>query len=124
MDEWPDEKIRSTSIRYINAHAMNFSAWRVTVIGEMRSELLRFVEMNAGEFPIVSCFHSKSSWYVLSTRRVLGAYEDQMVDVPVLDVVKQDFGNFKGYGRTTAEVMNLELADRRTTVLEYETGDA
>ena len=124
MNEWPDDKIRSTSLRYINQHAMAPSTWSATVVGEMHPQLSQFFEMKSGESPIVSCFHSRSSWYVLSTRRVIGACRSQAVDVAILDVVKQDFGNFKGYGQTTIELMHLQITGGQTVSLECETGKA
>lgn len=124
MNEWPDEKIRSTSLRYINKHVMDPSTWRVTIVGEMHPSLSSLVRIKPGEFPIVSAFHSESSWYVLSTRRVLGAYHDEVIDEAVLDVVQHKFGNFKGLGQTTIEIMSLEVSGGRIAELEYETGKA
>jgi len=124
MGDWPDDKIRSTALRYITRYLMDTSAWRATVVGVMRPELCSLVEMTSGESPIVSCFHSEASWYVLSTRRVLGACGGQDVDMAVLEVAKQSFGDFKGHGGSATELMNLESADGQSVQLEYETGKA
>lgn len=124
MSDWPDEKIRSTSLRYITKHLMDTSTWRATVVGAMHPELGLSVEMKPGESPIVSCFHSEASWYVLSTRRVLGACRGRAVDLAVLDVAKQSFGDFKGHGGSATEFMNLESANGQSAWLEYECGKA
>ena len=124
MNGYPDEKIRSTSIRYINQHAMTPSTWKSTVIGQAHTALSRLAEMDSGESPIVSCWHSESNWYVLSTRRVLGACRGKTINAAILDVVSNRFGNFKGYGQKGIETMNLGLANGRAVQLEYETGPA
>ena len=107
MDEWPDAKIRSTSLRYINKAAVNQAAWAATLLGEVHPQLCMRVNLKLEELPIVACFHSESSWYVLSTRRVLGVCAGQVVDVPVLDIVEPRFGNFKGPGPLTTELMRF-----------------
>lgn len=103
---------------------MDPSTWRATVIGAMHSQLCSLVELKTGESPIVSCFHSDASWYVLSTRRVLGACQGRAVDIAVLEIAKQSFGDFKGYEGSPIEFMNLESIDGRSISLEYETGKA
>lgn len=124
MDLWPDDKIRSTALRYISKHVMDPSTWRATVIGAMHPQSSSLVELETGEFPIVSCFHSDVSWYVLSTRRVLGACRSRVVDIGVLQVAKHAFGDFKGYGGSPTEFVNLESTDGGSISLEYETGKA
>ncbi len=124
MSEWPDEKIRTTALGYINKHVMNPSAWRATSVGEIHPKLTVLADMKLEELPIVSCFHSESSWSVLSTRRVVGVRYGQMVDLPVLDIVESRFGNFKGLGTSTSDLMRLRMANGRVLELEYETGPA
>jgi hypothetical protein len=124
MDDWPDEKIRSTSLRYINKAVMNESAWRATSLGEIHPKLTMLVDLQSGELPILSCFHSALNWYVLSTRRVLGICSENTVDVAVLDIVEPSFGNFKSVAPSTSELMRLRLGNGRVVELEYETGAA
>lgn len=124
MDQWPDAKIRSTALRYINKHTINPSAWAATSVGEIHPKLLTAVTLKLGELPIVSCFHSESSWYVLSTRRVLGVCAGQAVDVAAPEIVENHFGNFKGHRHSTSELMLLRLANGRVLELEYEAGPA
>jgi hypothetical protein len=77
-----------------------------------------------GELPLVSFFFAEASWYLLSTRRVLGSYADQNVDVAALDVHADHFGNFKGVGGAKTELMTLRLTNGFEATLQYETGKA
>jgi hypothetical protein len=124
MIDWPDTKIRSTALRYINQHAMDLPTWRYTLVGTAQPEVLSRIELKPGELPLVSCFLGEASWYLLSTCRVLGAYADQNVDVAALDVHADHFGNFKGSGGARIELMTLRLTDGLEATLQYETGKA
>ncbi|MEO5926505.1 MAG: hypothetical protein ABIR70_21990 [Bryobacteraceae bacterium] len=124
MSDWPDDKIRSTALRYITKHLMDISTWRATTVGVLHPGLGSSVELQPGESPIVSCFHSAASWYVLSTRRILATCKNQKVDAGVLEVTSQDFSDFKGHGGSASEVMNLKLAGGQIAYLEFETGKA
>jgi hypothetical protein len=121
MADWPDEKIRSTALWYIRKHSMDPSAWRWTRLGEPHPEVLRFVRLQVGELPVVSFFRLEASWYLFTSRRILGCFSGQAVEVTALDVVKDRFGNFKGYGGQETEVMTLQLSDSSEVSLEYET---
>jgi hypothetical protein len=122
--DWPDQTIRSTALWYIGKHAMAPASWRYTLLGDSPPELGRLVEFQPGEFPLVSFFLAEASWYVFTTRRVLGCYSGARVGVAALDVLKDDFDNFKGYGGRETEVMVLQLAGGGEVGLEYETGRA
>ena len=52
MGEWPDEKIRSTSLRYINKAVMSPSDWKVTALGEIHPKLAGLVDLSVGEFQL------------------------------------------------------------------------
>jgi len=124
MADWPDEKIRFTALWYIRKHSMDPAAWCWTRLGEPHPEVLHFVDLQAGELPIVSFFRSERSWYLFTTRRILGRYSDKTVAVAPLDVVKDRFGNFKGYGGRETEVMTLQVSDGSEISLEFETSKA
>lgn len=121
MTEWPDKKIRSISLWSINKHAMNPAAWRWTRLDEPQPEVLSLVQLQAGELPVVSFFRSEASWYLFTTRRILGSYSGQGVELSALDVVKEHFGNFKGNGGRETEVMALQTSNGSEVKLEYET---
>ena len=124
MTDWPDHKIRSTALFYIEKTLMDRSSWRWSLIGEAHEGLSERVEFQPGELPVVSFFLSELSWYLLSTRRIVGSYAGQKCDVAVLDVLEGRFPNFKGYGDKYTEVMTLHISDGRDVKLEYETGAA
>jgi hypothetical protein len=121
MADWPDEKIRSTALWSIRKHSMNPEAWRWTRLGEAHPEVLAFVQLQVGELPIVSFFRSDASWYLFTTRRILGCFSGQFIEAAALDVAKDRFGNFKGHGAQETEVMTLQLFNGSMLSLEYET---
>jgi hypothetical protein len=89
---------------------MDPTTWRYTLVGDAQPEVLTRAELQLGETPLVSCFFSEMSWYVFTTRRVVGGYGGRAVDAAALDVLKNRFRNFKGYGGTELEVMRLRFA--------------
>jgi hypothetical protein len=121
MTDWPDQKIRSTALWYIRKHSMDPTAWRWTRLAEPHPEVLGLVQLQVGELPVVSFFFSEASWYLFTTRRILGSYSGQTVEIPALDVVKYGFGNFKGHGGRETEVMRLQASSGSEGRLEYET---
>ncbi len=121
MTDWPDEKIRSVALWYIKKHSMDPTAWRWTQLAEPQPEVMGKVQLQPGELPIVSFFRSEASWYLLTTRRILGSHTGQAVELSALDVVKDRFGNFKGHGGHETEVMALQASDGSEVKLEYET---
>jgi hypothetical protein len=124
MSDWPDSKILSTALWYIGKHTMDPPTWRYTLVGEAHVEVFSRAELEPGEFPLVSFFFSEASWYLLATRRVLGAYAGRRVSVPALAVGEDRFGDFKGYNGAELEVMKLRLASAEEFLLQYETGRA
>lgn len=124
MSNWPDAKIRATALWYIGKKTMDLPMWKYTRVGDAHPEVLGHAELEPGELPIVSFFVGKESWYLLTTRRVVGAYSGLSVRVATLDVRVQDFGNFKGYRSVELEVMRLQLANDHEVALQYETGRA
>ena len=72
MGDWPDEKIRSTALFYIEKHLMEPATWPYTLVGKSHAEVASRAELQPGELPLVSFFLSEESWYLLTTRRILG----------------------------------------------------
>ena len=122
MIDWPDAKIRSTALWYIGKHLMDPPTWRYTLAGDAQPDVLGRAELEPGELPLVSFLLSKTSWYLLTTRRVIGEYSARRVGVAVLDVLETRFGNFKGHGGAELELMALRLAGEQVAELQYETG--
>ena len=124
MSEWPDAKIRSTALWYIGKHVMDPMSWRFTLVGDAHPEVSARARLGVEERPLVSFFLSEASWYLLSTRRVLGSYSGREVAVAALDVLEDHFCDFKGHGGAQVEVMTLRLASGLDSCLQYETGRA
>jgi hypothetical protein len=72
----------------------------------------------------VSFFLSQQSWYLLTSRRVLGSYSGLSVEVAALDIVKDDFVDPKGHNGSEIEVVTCWSANGSKAVLQYETGRA
>lgn len=124
MNEWPDAKIRETALWYIHKHAMAPASWRYTRLGDAHPEVLPLVTLASGESPLVSFFLADTTWSLLTTRRVFGAYAGQGVDIAVLDVRANRFDDPKGSRGAALEVVTLDLARGGKAALQYETGRA
>jgi len=124
MSDWPDAKIRSTALWYIGKHTMDPPTWQWTLVGAAHPEVLARVELEPCELPLVSFSVSNATWYLLTTRRVLGHHSGRRVRVGALDVLENNFGDFKGHGGAKLQVMTLRLAGGREAALQYETGRA
>ena len=57
--------------------------------------------------PLISFFLGEASWYLLTSRRVVGAYSGRRVEAAALDVQQDDFGGSCGHGGVEVEVMTL-----------------
>jgi hypothetical protein len=121
MTDWPDDKIRSVALWYIKKHSMDPTEWRWTRLGEPGADIIRLVQLQIGELPIVSYWRSDASWYLFTTRRILGSYSGNNVELSAMAVSKDHFGNFKGHGGKETEVMTLQTSDGSEAKLEYET---
>ena len=121
---WPDAKIASVALRYIRKHTMAPQSWRYTLLETAHEEIRRSAELESGESPLVSFFVSHESWYLLSTRRIIGSYAGQDVAIYALDVRKPRFGDFKGVGGQELATMDLSTTTGPTVTLQYETGTA
>ena len=124
MGDWPDEKIRSTALWYIGKHSGDPATFRYTLVGESHPEVARHVELPPSELPLVSFFLSEESWCLLTTRRILGCFSGQGIEIAALDVLEDRFGNFKGRGGRETEIMTLQVVGGGEVRLEYETGRA
>jgi len=124
VTDWPDAKIRSTALDYIGKHCADAVTWRYTLVGDAQREVLMRTRLESGESPLVSFFLAEASWYLFSTRRVVGSYDGQKVEVAAPDVLADHFGNVKGYGGAELEFMKLRLNTGLEATLQYETGRA
>jgi len=124
MDDWPDTKIRNNAVWYIRKHAMDPESWRYTRLAEHHPEIVHRSGLQSGELPIVTSHISDSSWYALTTRRIIGTYDGCDINCAATDISEDRFGNFKGYGDAQTEKMILVRTGLPDLRLEYETSKA
>jgi hypothetical protein len=122
--DWPHEKIRSTALAYITKHTMKEPEWRFTCLNSLPERLVRIVQLEANEHPIVTCFIDAQRWYAMTTARVLGIFRGSRFDCSPLEVTRWRWGDFKHTGRSEVETATLSLASGRHIRLPYETGPA
>jgi hypothetical protein len=103
---------------------MEPESWRWTLIGTPHPEVAALVTLQAGEVPIVSCHISGTSWYLFTTRRVVGCFRGTNVEFDPTDVIDHDWANFKGYGGVSTASMVLKRQSNADVSIEYETGKA
>ena len=119
-----DEKVARICLASIRKSSLDVDSWLHTRLAELHPEIISLVGLKNGELPIVSCFFSAASWYVLTSRRVIGQYFGHGVDIPTADITQTGFGNFKGYGGKAIEVATINIPEERELRIEYETGKA
>ena len=124
MDDWPDTKIRNNLDWYIRKHVMDPESWRYTRLADHHAEVIHHAGLQTGEIPIVTSHISDSSWYALTTRRIIGTLDGTDVDLTATNITDEKFGNFKGYGNALTEIMVIVRSGQPDTRLEYETGKA
>ena len=104
---------------------MDPDEWSHTLIGTLHSEIGQDVfRLSPAELVLVSCHFSPASWYVITTRRIVGTYYGRRSEVPAEDIDEDNFGNFKGYGQMEREVMTIRSLDSPESRFEFETGKA
>ncbi len=121
MNDSRDAKIQKLCIAHIEKHSMDTHEWQHTILGRFHEGI---GALRSDELPIVSIYFSPASWCALTTQRVLGTYFGHLVDVQTSDVIDSSFGNFKGHGSKTIEVLTLGTSSDKEVRLEYETGKA
>ena len=119
-----DKKIADLCIASIKRHSLDPKSWRYTNIAVLHPELSRDFRMESGELPLVSCYISPASWYVISTRRVIGMCNGNKVAVDAHRILEDHFVNFKGIGNKNVEVFTIRTAYDREIRFEFETGKA
>lgn len=124
MSDWPDQKIRSIAVSMILRASKVPATWRFTWIDRVHPAVSEKVVLWEEELPIVSCFISEVSWYVLTTRRILGFYSGQRYEAVPNQILDTYFGDFKGTAGQETELMRLKVPGGVALQLEYETGKA
>jgi hypothetical protein len=124
MDTNNDEKIARICSASIRKHSMDVASWLYTRLDAPHPEIASLVHLKNDELPIVSFFFSSASWYLLTSRRVIGQYFGCNVDISASDITQTSFGNFKGDGEKAIEVAIIATSNKLEARIEYETGKA
>jgi hypothetical protein len=126
-----DQSAQSIAVASVRRHAMKSDQWQHTVIGRLHPELTSRCCFQPGELPIASGYFSESSWWVVSTRRVIAFFEDALQELDPRHGIDHNFGNFKGIKQSEAtgapekEVATIRSPKTSDVVrFEFETGNA
>ncbi|WP_208513747.1 hypothetical protein [Variovorax paradoxus] len=97
----------------------------------MHPKLASSVDLLPGELPIASGFLSDSSWWLISTRRVVSQYQGAQRDLDPKYGLEHEFGNFKGIKRSespsapsTSVATVTSLRTKDALQFEFEMGKA
>jgi hypothetical protein len=101
-----DQSIKSICKASINRNAGRPNEWKnvhhFEDMPESRKAVVeKAVRLAENELPILCCFTRKSNWLLITTRRVIGCYKQEVVDIVASKITAWDWGNFKGliFGR-------------------------
>lgn len=126
-----DLAAQNIAVASVRRHSMTPDQWSHTVIGCMHPKLASSVDLLPGELPIASGFFSDSSWWLISTRRVVSQHQGARRELDPRYGIEHEFGNFKGIKRSespsapstsVATVTSLKTKD--SIQFEFETGKA
>ena len=125
-----DDRIQDIAIASIKRKSMDIDTWRYTRVGDIHGEVQEQIDLAVGELPIVSCFISNASWYLITTRRIVGNYYGNKLDIKPIEIQEEllglfkTYGNFKGSGEKDTEIFTLRTSENKEVWFEYETGKA
>ncbi len=99
-----DAKIQDIALTYIRkAVAGGCSRWASTTIGVLHPSLTGHLSLINGELVLASAFFSPESWYAFTTRRIASQFRGAFHSLDPSHGIRNDFGNFKGYGPDRGE---------------------
>jgi len=125
MNGWPDSKIFNNAIWDIRRHSMAPENWTNTRIENYHEFITKHLDASSGELAIVTAKTLASNWYALTSRRIIGQFENASFDIPAERITKGNFGpNAKGFRDVKIEVATISHLDGPPISLEFETGRA
>ena len=99
-----DFKIQDIALNYIRKHVVGGdSKWPSTTVGTLHPSLVHRLLLDGGELVLVSTFFSTESWYAFTTRRIVSQFHGTFHSLDPSRGIRDDFGNFKGYGPDRGE---------------------
>lgn len=120
----PHHVIHIAALRYIRAHAMDVPQWKWTRLDEVPAVLDGHVTLATEELPIVSCYLSEVSWYLMTTARVIGVHRQNHFDFSPISVAHWNWGDFKGHDKSETGTLRADLGAAGICEIAYETGKA
>lgn len=81
------------------------------------------IELEEGELPIASTIVSPTEWTFVTTRKIIGRLDDRKSSVPVDQIEKWSWGDFKGL-RTEGSIQKFTINESESLNFVYETSYA
>ncbi len=112
-----DAKIQDIALAYIRKAVVGgCSRWPSTTIGVLHPSLIGILPVADGELVLASAFFSPESWYAFTTRRIVSQFRGTFHSLDPSHGIRDDFGNFKGYGPDRGEDILPEVGVVRREV--------
>lgn len=126
-----DKTAQNIAVASVRRHSMTPDQWEHTVIGCVHPKLASSLDFLPGELPIASGFFSQTSWWLISTQRVVSQHDGERRELDPRYGIEHVFGNFKGIKSSDSprapktEVATVTSQKTRECVsFEFETGRA
>jgi hypothetical protein len=122
-----DQSLRKICVAAINRHFLKGSPcqWTKLYDREQMEDLGAFhlhFSYDPNELPIASVIVSAQNWVIVTTRQVVGKFEDNTQIVPIERVRTWNWGDFKGMKAQPFEQIYLEAEDGIRYPFRIETG--
>ena len=124
MSDWPHRKIYTVATWYIHKNSYPENDWLYTKTGTLHAALATIVDLDACELPVVSCYIDGHSWCVMTTARVIAKTDGAVTHTLPLEVDRWEWGDFKTGLKPEIGTARLQLRDRTSILIPYETGKA
>ncbi len=95
MSEWPADRIRVAATWYIRKHSMHEDKWIYTRLSAVHPSISMRAPMADGESPTICCEIGETSWYVMTTRRMIGQRNSTTFDTGPLEIENWKWGDCK-----------------------------
>jgi hypothetical protein len=84
---------------------------------------LKFI-FEQNELPILSVYQSENNWWLLTTHQVIGNINNKNIVIPLNEIEKIDWDDFKGIRKKEITEISIHLVNDKTEKLFIETGKA
>lgn len=127
MQKKTDSDVKSICLASINRHSKSVEKWIYTYLingDQIPEKLSSYIKLIKTELPVLYFYASKKSWYILTTRRILGTYQERIYDENISEITEEYYGDFKGFNGENTHIMKLNKKNGEMIQLEFETGKA